>query len=486
MTAVILTEGGRGAGFGHITRCIALAQAMNRRGVKVKLFINADKSVKAILNKEKIKYVASDWIKDKNNIITSTGRTDLIIVDSYLAEADFYNYMYNSKLRPLISVIDDYNRIDYNADVLINPSIYGNKIKYKKKHNITYLTGKEYIILRKEFWSIPVKHIKRNIGDVLITLGGSKHNELSAQILRHLKMVFPCYRYHLVTSSPISFPSDRTVIHYSNISADKMKSLMLKTDIAISGGGQTLYELARLCVPTICVRLSENQTVNTKGLQKEGFLRNTLHYKDKKLLNDIVLEITSLQSKGARRNRARIGRRLVDGRGADRIARELMKLKEIDNEISLRPVTMADCDDVLLWRNHEEVRKWCFTSNIICAAEHKKWFAEAIKSRDGKIYIAVNNAGDRMGQVRLNIDRNKNALINVNLNPKFIGKGFGSKIIGMGTRLLLEKNPGIIKVQAEIISANAASKKAFRNAGYILSRCVVKHNKHVSIFEYER
>ncbi|MDQ7082427.1 MAG: glycosyltransferase [Aquificota bacterium] len=55
-------------------------------------------------------------------------------------------------------------------------------------------------------------------------------------------------------------------------SAEEMKNLMLDADIAISAGGQTLYELARVGVPTIAVAVAENQMWNVSEWQEAGFI----------------------------------------------------------------------------------------------------------------------------------------------------------------------------------------------------------------------
>lgn len=43
----------------------------------------------------------------------------------------------------------------------------------------------------------------------------------------------------------------------------------------------------------------------------------------------------------------------------------------------LRPMTDADLEQVLLWRNHPDVRRYMYTTHEIQLEEHRKWFASA-------------------------------------------------------------------------------------------------------------
>ena len=43
-------------------------------------------------------------------------------------------------------------------------------------------------------------------------------------------------------------------------------------------------------------------------------------------------------------------------------------------EHRLRPMTEADLEQVLLWRNHPEVRRYMYTTHEIGLEEHRNWF----------------------------------------------------------------------------------------------------------------
>ena len=56
--------------------------------------------------------------------------------------------------------------------------------------------------------------------------------------------------------------------------------------------------------------------------------------------------------------------------------------------------------------------------------------------------------------------------MNINLNPDFLKRGLGNKILTEATLKYLRENRKVAEVRAEILEGNTASKKAFQKAGY--------------------
>jgi len=153
--------------------------------------------------------------------------------------------------------------------------------------------------------------------------------------------------------------------------------------------------------------------------------------------------------------------------------------------MKIRPVTENDCHDLWIWRNHPEVRKRCFENKEIKFDRHKRWFAEKIKDKNVKIYIAENENKEKLGQVRFET-KDKKAYINVNLNPLFIGKGQGKKVIKIATELFLKENKNVEEVLAEVIKENFSSQKAFEKGDYIITMGGRKKNHEIVIMTYKR
>ena len=120
MKCVIFTEGGKNGGFGHVTRCLSLSQAFMERGIYTKLIINGDEAVENLLKGEE--YILVDLIKKRREVKDLFRENDIVIVDSYLAEPDFYTEISEKVRKP---VYIDYNmRFDYPEGIVLNGNIY--------------------------------------------------------------------------------------------------------------------------------------------------------------------------------------------------------------------------------------------------------------------------------------------------------------------------------------------------------------------------
>lgn len=471
MKPLILTEGGKNIGFGHLTRCIALYQAFEEKGIISKLVVNGDNSILNLL-KEK-NFQIFNWVKKKENFFKMVNNTDIIIIDSYLAEKSLYDKI-SEITNGRIVMIDDYNRLKYPKGIVVNPSIYGDKLNYPQRDGVVYLLGKDYITLRKEFWNAPEKKISKEVKNILVTFGGMNHSDLIKRIISYLKNKFD-FHFYVVDARK------------NKLTAKEMLNLMLKADICISGSGQTTYELARVGVPTIGICFAENQRLNLESWQKKGFIEYIGWYKDRNLLEKIVGVINKLIPYRERIRRSKVGRNCVDGKGVERILSNFTKDKMYKNNferITLRLATREDCRDLWIWRNHRDVRKWSFDTKPIEYDKHRTWFERKLREEKTRIYIAENKKGEKVGQIRFEMDKGKLAYINVNLNPEFFGKGLGNKIIKIATEVFMKENSNAKEIIAEVIDENIVSKKAFQKAGYIFSHGVIKKGKKISIFRF--
>ena len=59
----------------------------------------------------------------------------------------------------------------------------------------------------------------------------------------------------------------------------------------------------------------------------------------------------------------------------------------------LRVMTEADLEQVLLWRNHPEVRRYMYTSHEISMDEHRNWFIGA--SLDQALHLLIYEQEDK-------------------------------------------------------------------------------------------
>ena len=139
-------------------------------------------------------------------------------------------------------------------------------------------------------------------------------------------------------------------------------------------------------------------------------------------------------------------------------------LPEPNAVLEFRKVTRDDIRDLFAWRNHPDVRGYFFNPNPISWKEHKGWFAKKSKDPDTTMYL-IYCEGEKIGIVRYE-DKADAIAVSVMLNPIFLGKGFGSKIIALGTQKFVKQKRPDKPIIAEIKRGNIASIKAFQKAGF--------------------
>jgi len=330
MKVFILTEGSKNTGFGHVTRCISLYQAFEKREIIPEFIVNGDKSIEYLLRGKN--YRVFNWLK-KNKLFELVKSADVVIVDSYLADISFYKDLSNLVKIPVY--VDDNKRIDYPGGIVVNGSIYAEELDYPKKDGIVYLLGSKYIPLRKEFWEMPEKEIREEIEAIMITFGGNDMRNMTPKILRFLRENYPDLKKNVIVGKAfqnieqIEREIDKNVnlVYYPD--AEKMKEIMLESDVAISAGGQTLYELARVGVPTIGICVAENQIGNVEGWGKTGFLEYVGWHWEKDLMEKLRNSVKYLKNMNIRKNKYRRGKTFIDGKGTLKI---LSVLKESFNE----------------------------------------------------------------------------------------------------------------------------------------------------------
>lgn len=305
MKIVIITEGGKSIGFGHIVRCLSLACAFREKGHSVAFVVRGDGPFDPFLIGEDV--AAFDWITERSRLSSSLEGADISIVDSYGTDSDFYSDI--AKLVKTVLCIDDNKRIDYPCGIVLNGNIFADDLKYPATKGVKYLLGTRYIPLRKPFWDNETRIIHKEISSVMLIMGGSDSAGLAPSIKERIHSTFPSFRIDVV----------------SGLNAADLKRLMLGSDIAISAGGQTLYELAVTGTPAVAVNVAENQFKNVAKWESAGLLLNAGRWDSPGLLDNIVNCVRRLGDQEARKKMMDAGRRNVDGKGALRVVDEVLK-----------------------------------------------------------------------------------------------------------------------------------------------------------------
>jgi len=425
-----------------------------------------------------IKYQKLNWIEKRDKLFELIKGADIAIIDSYLADSSFYIQIFNLVKIPVY--IDDNKRLDYPKGIVVNGSIYAEELNYPHTNGVTYLLGTKYILLRKEFWKVPEKKIKEKIESVMVTFGGDDAKNMIPKILTFLNEKYPNLIKNVIIGrvfqniDEIKKYADKNtnLIYYPD--AEKMKKIMLESDIAVSAGGQTLYELARVVVPTIGICIAENQLRNIKELERIGFLENAGWYNEDNIIARVDRLLKHFGSIKIRNYKAKIRRKFVDGKGSIRIIKILL-FNFFKNVLILRKVIFEDALDTFNLSNDDLVRRNSFNSEKIKWENHLIWLKKKLED-ENSIYFAVVDALDKFyGQVRFDIDpKNKTAIINISLIKNIRGIGLSPIIIDKAVNELL-KIKSIKLIKAYIKDKNIPSIKSFEKANFVfLDKLIIK------------
>lgn len=105
--------------------------------------------------------------------------------------------------------------------------------------------------------------------------------------------------------------------------------------------------------------------------------------------------------------------------------------------IELRKCEQHDAEQLYVWRNDPDVRKWSFHTEEISFEEHMKWFQMAMERDDVEIFI-LEEDGIPVGQIRLTYWYDE-LVIGYSIDRNCRGRHLGQRIVElMEQKLLLD------------------------------------------------
>lgn len=316
---VFFTEAGEGIGFGHVIRMKALYEELNpKNNCNFYLFFKGNKKNIFDFDFQRLNWIENDYI------LNDLPEDSIIIIDSYLSKEDFYIKCKKKFYKTII--FDDYNRIKYYGNLIINPNLYGHMLNYSNQ-NLEIISGEKYIILRKQFRKDKKEFkVKEKINSILITLGGSDYRNLLPEIINMLKdkdygNIKVLCGNEKIKKVFIKKNGYKNFEYFGFVDQNKMIDLLLNIDVVISSAGQTMHELAYLGIPTVSICIDHDQEKNIEYYFSNNFILAKLNWNDFNLMNKINLNIEKLKLKKIRDKISQIGKNLIDGKGVERISK---------------------------------------------------------------------------------------------------------------------------------------------------------------------
>lgn len=283
-------DGSSEIGFGHIMRCLALADEL-REGYGCNVIfavIHDQKAIRLIEDNEyfvetadntRNDFIYGDWL---NSIVLNNNAKGII-----LDVRDDLPYEALRKLREqgiTIVTIDDPTDRRLFADFAFYPPVPQIEGMNWNRFTGQLYVGWEWVVLRREFErKLSHSNIKRKeihqsqSPKILVTMGGSDPKGMTLKVAKALTLIEDqfevtvilgpafAYRRNLVELCDNLIQPYRIIENISN-----MADIMAEVDFAVASFGITAYELAAMHVPAIHVCLSEDHVQSAQIFQESG------------------------------------------------------------------------------------------------------------------------------------------------------------------------------------------------------------------------
>lgn len=138
-----------------------------------------------------------------------------------------------------------------------------------------------------------------------------------------------------------------------------------------------------------------------------------------------------------------------------------------NRELSYRKATEKDLMLYFDWANDMSVRENSYRSDVITIENHTNWFLNKIVDASCLMLVFEDHVGKAVGQVRIEIKNDANAVIGISNDANHRGKGYASQMIQKACEGFFVNAPSMA-ISAYIKIENKASEKAFQKAGFIL------------------
>lgn len=311
-------------GFGHISRCCTLGDALRRMGGHPFLFLPYSIPGRGNIESEFPVIRGSDPVVAARRLAAKS-----VVLDGYGFPALYATRL--SRKRMAVCAIDDLGLPFLPLQLIINPNLHASKLMYRNRS----LRGPAYALLRREIIKERrEKQVVSDISHIVVCMGGADPDCVSLDVLSALNQIFKDQNPIQITIvlGPSSAPELRTSL------ANKVKTLALEVDvqiaprnfpqilssadIAIVSGGVVLTESLYLGVPSLAIVLAENQREGVAAWENAGAVIQSAPEVERIKAGLLAL----LKSPSIRQKQSACAMRLIDGKGAQRVAKQILNL----------------------------------------------------------------------------------------------------------------------------------------------------------------
>lgn len=284
MTRVVLVfDDGPGAGMGHRRRMWALGTALQGLGYLPDLVPSGGGGVDA----------------------------DVVVVDSYRYRVDEPGH-YRARV---LAAVDDLGR-DLGCDVVVDPNPGAAPEIHRAARRA--LVGPAYALVDPALADLATRPVHERVETALVASGAHDPGLAGPRMAAALAELLPAVEVRLAVGPWTQARPPDGVVAVRTESG--LGPVLADADLVLTGAGVTLVEALALGRPSVAVVLADNQLQAALGVEKAGAALRADVSDAPRIAAELAHDLAR------RRALSAAARALVDGQGADRVARVLLEL----------------------------------------------------------------------------------------------------------------------------------------------------------------
>lgn len=346
MRLLFVVVAGRETGYGHVSRCLTLAQCARSREASSSFLIFGDAAVRKRIELAGFPCVLHSYAMLNGSPIKTKdcweGDIDAVVVD-FSHPVVFRSIDGGRKL--LCSLRHHSRRLmvidalggqalaprmpDMPADVCVVP--YVGAVADADAPWRT-LAGPEYAVLAPAYAALPLRVARECADRVLVSCGGSDPGQFTLLVLDGIEqicsvlairvVVGPLFSRELADVLAVRAAGSHHVIELIH-EPESLADHMSWSDLTVAASGLIKYELAAASTPAILFSIDHSHDVVNRPFAEMGSARDLgVAFS----AEEVAAEVADLlEDRAVRVKMATAGRRLVDGKGAERLIADIMR-----------------------------------------------------------------------------------------------------------------------------------------------------------------
>ncbi len=264
-------DGNAATGLGHVSRGIALAEALVDTGAECCFAGNFAEPAAALLRGAGLHFLPTASMKEDSEpaetlSLMEEAVANAVVIDSYTISPEHIAEV--QRRTSAAVVIDDFAFApELSCAALVNFTVNAPRLPYAAP-GVHYLLGPRYLLVRRRLRHLRRRALRevRAVRRVLLVIGGTDRHQLVGRTLAALAAVAPSAAIRLAAVPAemagllTGFGAGSGVVPMGADLADEFAM----ADVCISGGGLTKYESAYVGVPVAVVSQTPEQAAETR------------------------------------------------------------------------------------------------------------------------------------------------------------------------------------------------------------------------------